>query len=528
MQQVQRGRSIRSQNRGSYKKSQKFMSTKPSVPYKSMTTIKRPRGRPRRQPNFSVVIPSFNGPQPEELESDPSAESESDEIMDDPKPQYSMVAASGLGQTDTEDVTSRDQSVELVPSFVNLTSDDDDDESSPRPHKRAKTLSETSPDPIADDSTALLRQFQARVYGPDDSTKGSIIPARSKSSPTLDDSATSAALLRQFHAHTRHSSLDSSSSDSLMGPTQRSLKPLPIRYVSPKPLPGGAPVPENPPPRDKPATIPASYLTNNTTVSHIQRQAAKATPKEQTSPFNHIQRKVSLTPHFPPSTSFNHKYSHGSAESRPQASIKPTPSQPTNSGFSQSSRIIPSSPKKRKLSPEPRSVPTQSSQTSSRTKIGFAGLARAKDITDDFAPKAPIANPAPTKASHSPTAQLLGAEDSESEDQLARVSSSDSIISEVIVVRRNPITSTDPATTAEARPQESEDGGSGDESDDSADGKTYVSKTAVPVQSAASPEKVSRSADALSQAFEIGHEDDSASESDSESDSSEVMIVRRS
>lgn len=526
------GRPIGSRNRGSYKKPQKLTSTKPSVVSKPSTSIKRARGRPRRQTNFSVVIPSFSGPQPRELESSPGAESESDEMLDNPKPQYSMVTASGLGLSDIEDVTSRDQSVELVPSlkkrslatsnaFINLSSDDNDDERSPHPTKRAKTLSETSPDPIADDSTALLRQFQARVYGPDDSAKG----RQSTTSPTLDDSA---ALLRQFHAHTRHSSLHSSSSDSLMGPTSRPHNPLPTQYISPKPLPGEASVPRSFP-RDNLARIPEPYRNNSTTVSHFRRQPAKATPQKATSPSKSIQRKVSLTPHFPPSTSFSQKSMNGSAESRPQSSIKPTLSQPSNPTFTQSSRTMPSPPKKRKLSPEPRIGPTYSSQTSSTSKIGFAGLPRAKDITDYFAPKATAAKPALIKAPHSPTMQLLGPGESESEDQLARVSSSDSISSEVIVVRQNRVTPTGQANTAEARPEESEDGSSEDEREDSSEGEIRVSNTAAS-EVTASRKRAPSSAEALSKAFEIEDDDDedSSSESDSESDSSEVMIVRRS
>lgn len=521
---------------GSHKKqADQFKSTKPSVLSVPSTGFKRGRGRPRLQKNISVVIPSFNGPQPQELESTPSAETESDDMLNNAKPQYSMIAASGLGQSDTEDVTSRDQSVELLPSskkrrlntsnaFINLSSDDNDDERSPHPAKRAKKLPETSPDPITDDSTALLRQFQARVYGP------SIIPHRhSKPSPTLDDSN---ALLRQFQTHTYPSNKGSSSSESSMGPTPRPLEPLPAHshYIPPNSLSTEAPIPAGAQPVADPAKPPASYLNNSLTVSHSpQPQPAK----NPISPPKTIQRKVSLTPHFPPSMSFSHKSSNGSAESRP------APSQSSKMTLSQSSSIMPSPLTKKKPSPIPQSAPPQSSQTSSTTnKIGFAGLPRAKDITDYFAPKATVAQTAPIKAPNSPTTQLLDPEVSESEDQLARESSaSDSTSSEVIVVGQSRVTPTNQAAAAEAKPQEqssdhdrtddesSEDDSSEDESGDEHAGKMIVSNTAAPIQSTASPRTEQSSSEALTKAFGVkGDEEDSSSDSDSES--SEVMIIR--
>lgn len=555
---VKIGRPIGSYKRGHYKKKvDRFTSTKPSVLSEPSTSIKTGPGRPPRQKNLSVVIPSFNGPQPQELESAPSAESESDEKLGAPKPQYSMVAASGLGQSDTEDVTSRDPSVELVPSikrrrldtaFINLSSDANGDERSPHPPKRARVFPESSPDPIADDSAALLRQFQARVYGPDHSAKSSTIPhQQSKPSPTLDDSS---SLLRQFRAHTHSSSLGSSSSDSLMGPTPRPLKPLPAQYVSSKPLPKEKVLPQQPPPRGDRAKVPASYLKNSITVSCSPwRPPAKTTSTRPTSPSKSIPRKVSLTPHFPPSTSFNHGPMDGSADSRPQSSLSSTsrhaPSQRSNTAFSQSSRMMPARPKKKKASPTPRIAPSQLSQTSSKSKLGFAGLAQAKDITDYFAPKATVAKTTPIPAPHSPTLQLLGPEDSESEDQLARKSSSDSISSKVVIVRQNRGTSTNKtATTAEARPQKpsssnarepidlgsSEDDSSEDESEAGHDSTTHISNPAALVQPTASSANAQSSAEALNRAFEIEDDEDSDSDSDSKSDSlsSEVMIVRPS
>lgn len=566
------GRPKGSHNRGPHKKKAYKLTLKPFVLSETSTATKKGRGRPPLQKNLSVVIPSFDGPQPQELESTPGAESESDDMLGDPKPQYSMVAASGLGQSDTEDVTSRDQSIDLVaPSkkrrldtsnaFIDLSSDANGGEGSPQPTKRAKTLPETSPDPIADDRAALLRQFQARVYGPDHSEKGSTIPHRqSKPSPTPDDST---ALVRQFHTHIRSSSLDSSSSDSLMGPTPRPLKPLPAQSVPSEPLPGKTLLPQ-----DNSAKVPASYLNNSITVSHSpRRQPAKATPAKSLSPAKSIPRRVSLTPHFPPSTSFSHiKSLGGSTASKPQPSIssasRHAPSQATNTTFSQTSRIMPSAPKKRKPSPVPGSAPSHSSQASSTSKIGFAGLQQAKDITDYFAPKATVAKETAIKALHSPASQLLDPEDSESEDQLARQSSTDSISSGVIVVRQNHVTPSSRAVTAEARPQEpshnqarsvldgAEDDSSDDESEDEHGGTTRVSNTAAPVPPTASPAKAQSSAGALNEAFDAEDDEDSDSDSDGSSDhdsdnnldhnsdnnsdnnsdslSSEVMIVRPS
>lgn len=522
------------------------------------TVTKKARGRPRRQKNLSVVIPSFGGPQPQKLESFPDAESESDELLNNPKPQYSMITASGLGQSDTEDMTSRDQSIELVPAssskkrslntssaFVDLNSDINDDERSPHPAKRAKRLSETSPDPIADDSAALLRQFQATVYGPDVSAKSSIIPHRpSKSSPTLDERA---ALLRQFHAHTRSSSHGSSSSDSLMGPTPRPHKPSPTQFIPSNPLPREVSFQTNPIPGDHSVKVPASKLNNSITISKpSQPQPAKATPNKSTS--STTQRKVSLTPHFPPSTSFRHGPTNGSAESKPpshlSSSSKHAPSQPTKTAFSKSTRTIPSPPKKRRPSPPPRSAPSQSSQASSTSKIGFAGIPQAKDITDYFAPKATTtAKTAPIQPPHSPTSQLLG--DSESEDQLARKSSSfDSLGSEIIATPWNrdphPPNAQAPPTTATAaeevgRQQEpshpqafidldsTEDDESESEDEQQHDDTALVSTNAA--SSSASSTKVQSSADALNRAFEI-EEDDEGEDSEEDSLGSEVMIVR--
>lgn len=553
---VQVGRPKGSHKRGPHeKKADKFTSTKPSFLSESSTFIKEARGQPPRQKNLSVVIPSFNGPQPQKLESTPGAETESDEVLGDPKPQYSMVIASGLGQSDTEEATSRDQSVELVSSskkrrlvtsnaFIDLDPDIDGDERSLPQTKRAKLLPETSPDPIANDSAALIRQFQARVYGPDHSAKGSTIPhQQSKPSSTLNDST---ALFRQSQAHTRSSSHGSSSSDSLMGPTPRPLKPLPAQYVPNKPLPGEETLPQRPPPGDNLATIPASYPNNCITASHFpRRQPVTTTPTKISSPSRSIQRKVSLTPHFPPGTSFSHNNSlDGSSKSTSQTSSssasRHAPSQPANTIISQSSRIMPPSPpEKRKLSPELRSAPPHSSQASSTSKIGFTGPPREKAITDYFAPKAAVAETAPTETAHSPSLQLLGPENSESEDQLARESSHDSISSEIIVVRQNRVTPTNQAGTAEARPQEassndhdridldsSEDDSSEDESEDEHHGTNRVSNTVAPVRSTASPVKMPSSAENLNRTFEI--EDDEDSDSDSDSESSEVMIVRPS
>lgn len=533
------GRPIGSLRRGPHKtKVDKF--TKPSVLSDLPAAIKKPRGRPPLQKNLSVVIPSFNGPQPQEPDSTPAPESESDGMLHNPKPQYSMIAASGLGQSDTEEVTSRDQSVELAPSskkrglntsnaYIDTSHDDDDNQRSPHPSKKAKTLPETSPDPIADDSAALLRQFQARVYGPDHSTKSNTIPhRRSKPSPTLDDST---ALLRQFHAYTHPASSDSSSSDSLMGPAPRPLKPLPTHFLPSKPLSAEAPIKRQSQPKDKPTEIPTSHLNNNMTISHLpQRQPSKSTSEISTSPSKSIQRKVGLTPHFPPSTSFSHKSLEGSAESRCHSSSRPPPSQPTNPTFSQSTKTIPVPTKDRKPSYSPKGAPAQSSRTSSTSKIGFAGIPRATNITDYFAPKTIISKTALTKSPHSPTMQLLDPAETESEDQLAREPSTDSIGSEVIIVRQNRITPNIRIPTSQQPSNDTdqtEDGISDDESEGDSEEKNRVSQ---PVQSPTTPQKVQSSAEALNKAFEIedDEEEESDSDSDSDSDSSEVMIVKSS
>ena len=544
-----------SHKRGPYqKRADKLTSTKPSVFSEPSTAIRKPRGRPPLQKNFAIVVPSFNGPQPQELESTPSAESESDDISGHPKPQYSMITASGLGQPDTEDATSRDQSVDLVTSSkkrrlvssnvsIDLSVDDHDDENderSPHPTKRAKSLPETSPDPIADDSAALLRQFQARVYGPDHSAKGSSEP-----SPTLDDST---ALLRQFHAHAHPPSLGSSSPDSLMGPTRRPLKTSQTQSIPSKALPVQELCPSRPPSSENLATL---SVSSNTISRLPPRQSAKATPTKTTSPSKSFQRKVSLTPHYPPSTSFNHNRSlNGSAETRPPPSNFPAsthaPSQATNTKFTQSSRIMPSPPKKRKLSPVPRIAPSQSSQASTTSKIGFAGLPPAKDITDYFAPKATVAKPAPIKPPNPPTLQILDPEDSGSEDQLAREPSTDSVSSDIVVVRQNRITPIYPAAAAEAISQKpsddhdqivfdnSKDGRSEDDSSsnndspDDHDNTTHIPHPTPPIQSSTSPTKSQSSAEALNKAFEMEDDEDTGSNSDSNSDSlsSEVMIIR--
>ena len=540
--------------------------TKPSILLESSTTAKRTRGRPPRQKNVAVVIPSFNGPQPQELESTPGTESENDEMLEHPKPQYSMVVASGLGQSDTDDMTSRDVSVELEPpsnkrrlgtsdASIDLNLDDNDDNKSPHPIKKAKTLPETSPDPIASDSVALLSQFQARVYGPDRPAKSSTVPHRKfKPSPTLDGST---APPRQLHEYTRPSSPDASSSDSLMGPTPRPLKPLPKQYVPSKPLSGEVSLPQRPPQKDNPAKVPASYLNKSIMASHSPHNLpTKTPPTKTTSPSKTIPRKVSLTPHFPPNASFSHsKSANSSADRKPQrsnsSSSRPAPSQSSNTTFSHTTRIMPSPPKKRKASPVPRNAPPKSSQSSATSRIGFAGIPLAEDITDYFAPRATVAKPAPApvpvEAPHSPSLQLLGPEDNESEDQLARTSSTDSLNSDIIVVRHNrltPSTAAAAAVAAEARPQESSnshdrtqlhmsddnssDDSSEDTSEDEHEDKSRVSNAAapIPVHSRADPKKAQSSAEALSKAFEIEDDDDDDSDSESDSLSSEVMVVR--
>ena len=549
-----RVRRVGSHTRDTDESANEYSSTKSSILSTTSTAIKATRGRIPRQKNISVVIPSFNGPQPKKLKTLANAESESDDILDHPKPQYSMVVASGLGQSDTEYMTSRDHSAELEPSskkrrsgmrddFIDLSPDDDDDDNDKLPHpaKKTKILPETSPDPIIDDSTALLRQFQARVYCPDPSTKGSTIPLRqSNLSSGLDDSTTPP---RQFHPHTRPSSLDTSSSDSLMGPTPRSLNPLPTQHVLPS-LPGEAPPTQRPAQRENPAKISVPYPKNSIMVSRSPRHLpTKIPPAKTTSPSKFTQKKVSLTPHFPPSTSFsNSKSSHGSAHSKPQPSIssssKHGPSQSSKTTFSQSSRTMPS-PLNPKPSPEHRSAPPNPSPSSATSRIGFAGLPHAKHITDYFAPKAAVAKAAPIKTPHPPSPQRLRPEDSESEDELARRSSTDSIGSEVIAVRQHRIAPTAQAATADARPHgpsnghdpieigspedDSSDGDSGDERNDT----VRVATAAAPVRPTASPETVRSGDRAVSEAFEIeDDDDDDDSDSGTDSVSSDVMIIR--
>ncbi len=510
------------------KKADKLTSTKLSIRSQQLNTITRGRGRPPRQNNISVVIPSFNGPQPQELESSPDPRSEGSEILDNPKPQYSMITASGLGQSETEDMTSRDQSVELVPSskkrrldtenaFIDLDPSDNDDETLSNPTKRAKTYSEASPDPIADDSIALLRQFQARVYGPDPSEKNNAIAhPQSKPNPTIDDS------------HSRPSRPGSSSSDSLMGPIPRSLKPLPSQNVPSKPRPQVASSSQHSP-RAIPTRIPAAYLHNSITAPHpLERHPAKTTPTKPTPPPKSIARKVSLTPHFPPSTSFSHGKSKHSARKRTPY----PPSRPSQPAFSPSSRTATSPPRKKIPSPTPR-TPSQSSQASTTSRIGFAGLPPATHITDYFAPKPAIANPPPSNP-HQSLSELLGlgdsennddsASDSDSEDHLARNPSTDSIRSEPLVVRpKRPPPTNQPATATPQQPSTPHDPiDIGSSEDDSSDDEPQHHHEATVI-----PPRTQSSADALKKAFEIDDDDgDTDTDTDSDSFGSEVMIVK--
>lgn len=572
--------------KGTFRKNaDKLTSTKVSVSSEPSAAIKRARGRPPRQKNLSVVIPSFNGPQPQELKRITSEQSDSDKMLDNnPKPQYSMLIASGLGQSDTEDATARDQSVELVPSLkkrdldtansiIDLTHNDDDNERLSDRTKRAKTVSEMSPDPIAGDSIALLRQFQARVYGPDHSENGSGIPnQQSKPRSNLNDSS---ALHQQFQTQSRPSSPESSSSDSStdssMGPTPRPLKSLPAQSIPSKPLPEEASFPQRPSPKDVPIKITAPHLNNSIKVSHSsQRKPVKPAPTKPNTPSKSIPRKISLTPHFPPSSVFsegssvNRSAKNRSLPSIPSATRHVAP-QPTNKKIPQSSRIMPSPPKKRKPSPAPQSAPSQPSQASSASRIGFAGIPPAKDTTDYFAPKATVAKKPPSKPRHSPTMQLLGPKDrdrdseseNESEDQLAgepSTSTNHSISSEVIVVRQNLIHPTPHTTTATAASQSqnpstdhitfdlanssSSSSSSDDLEDDSSaseqNAPPHISPTIAPVHPTTSSTtrdnatKAQSSAEALRDAFEIDDDEDGDGDSESESDSlsSEVMVVR--
>lgn len=536
--------------KGSFRKNAvKLTSTKPSVLVEPSITIKKPRGRPPRQKNLSIVIPAFNGPQPQHLESNPGTQSEDEEMLDYPKPQYSMLAASGLGQTDSEDLTSRDPSVELMPSLkkrrlntenasIDPSLDDHDDNRSLIQTKRAKAFSDMSPDPIADDSIALLRQFQARVYGPDHSEKGNRIPHRQcKPSLTNEDS----------RFYTPRSSLDSSSSDLLMGQIPSRLELLPTGNVRSKLLPGEK-IPQIPLGNIS-TQAPASHLHNSITASHYPRHhRVDISPTKSTSPSKSIRRKLSLTPHFPPSMSSSRDRSNNdsgeSGRSQPSVPLasRHIPQQPTKP---QPSTIRPSITKKRNPSPQRRKPPSQPSQAlSSTSKLGFAGVPRAKHITDYFAPKpTPAAsNPPPTaQPRHSPSSQLLGPTDSnnresDSEDQLARDpspspsssadSDSDSISSEVMVARPpNRISTTQAARPQEEPPSnhhnrepetETETGSSEDDDDD-------VTSTAPALRSTTTTLRVQSHA---AEPFDRDRDGEGDSESDSESLSSEVMIVR--
>ena len=540
--------------------------------------IRKPRGRPPRQRNLSVVVPAFNGPQPQNVESTPDTQSESDEVLDNPKPQYSMITASGLGQSDTEDQTSRDQSVELGPSskrrrldagnaFVDPSLDDNNAGRSSSQNHGTELFSDMSPDPIANDSTALLRQFQARVYGPNHSEKSHNIPHRqSKSSLTFDDS----------HFYTPRSSLGSLSSDSLMGHNPRHLTSLPKETT-----------PSNPPQEKVPSQVPqgnistkvsTSFFENSTIMSHSpHHQPANTPPKKSTSPVKSVRRKFSFTPHFPPSASFSHSRSiKRSAERRPKPSLPPTsrhippqpPPQPTRSTLLQSSSTQVPLPKRRKLSPETQRAPSQSSQsqTSSTTRLGFAGLPRAKSITDYFAPKAPAPIPSPPlKPRHSPSSQLLGSaaaadstrdSDSDSEDQLAREpsssdsdteSDSDSLNSEILIIHRNDPTTrptvTEPkpqnfssSTHTHSDPHDSETQSSDSDSENN-DAPSHISNTAAspirqPTTNPITTTKQHLTTASLDTAFDLDDDDedddDGETESDSDSRNSEVMIIRSS
>ena len=534
------------------------------------TVIKKPRGRPPRQRNLSVVIPTFNGPQPQNVQSTPGTQSESDEILNTPKPQYSMIAASGLAQSDTEDQTSRDQSVELGPSSKrrrldkgNASTDpslnDNNTGRSLSQNNGTELFSDMSPDPIADDSTALLRQFQARVYGHNHSEKSHGISHRqSKSSLTFDDS----------HFYTPRSSLGSSSPDSLMGHKQSRLISLPKVNTPPKPSREEESL--QLPPEKIPTKIPTSFSENSNIMSYSPHQPANTPPNKSTSPAQSIRRKISLTPHFPPNMSFSQSRSmKHSAERRPKPSPPPAsrhmPPQPTRTNLLQSSSTQRPLPKKRKLPPTIRRAPSQSShsQTLSTSKLGFAGLPRAKSITDYFARKARIPNPPPPiKPRHSPSSQLLGSAaadsnyDSDSEDQLAREpssdrdsesdnesdseSDSDSRNSEVMIIRQNPTTQTTntekPSSNSHTPSDldESEDQSSASESEPN-DAAPHISNAAAsPIQQPTTilTTKTNRTTESLTTGFELDSDDDDEdegeTESDSDSRSSEVMIIRPS
>ena len=526
-----------------------------------LAVSRKPRGRPPRQRNISVVIPAFDGPQPQNVESTPGTQSESDEILENPKPQYSMIAASGLGQSDTEDQTSRDQSVELGPSskrrrldttnaFVDPSPDDNNAGRSFGQNHKAELFSDMSPDPIADDSTALLQQFQARVYGPNHSEKSHKIPHRqSKSSLTFDDN----------HFFTPRSSLGSSSSDSLMGHNPPCLKPLP-KETTPSNPPQEEVSPQLPP-GNMPTKISTSNSENSIAMSYPpHHQTANTPPKKSISPAKSTRRRISLTPHFPPSVSLSHsRPMKHSAERRPKPSPPPAsrhiPPQPTRTALPQSASTQLPLPKKRKLSPNPRRAPSQSShsQTASTSKLGFAGLPRAKSIKDYFAPKAPVPNPPPpVKPRHSPSSQLLGSaaansnhnsdSDSDSEDQLARQpspdsdSDSDSRTSEILIIHRNPTSQT---TKIESKPQDPSSSTPTPSDLDSSETQNSDSDAAPPISNTATAPihqaTVPTTKRSLSAAFELDDDDDdddddeeSETESDSDSRSSEVMILRPS
>lgn len=385
---------------------------------------------------LSVAVPSFNGPQPIQVESSTREGSLSESCATStlpPKPQYSMVIASGLVPSDDEPVTSttisesREHSPELepiakrrrlaaIPAFVDLFNLD---ESTPQQaRENGHNDSDTSPDPIASDSAALLRRFQAKSY--------------------------------------RKSRPESSSSESLMARASRPaqtpyvriplVKHHPLKAVL---LPTFPPVINNP-------SITSAY--------HTQNGEKKTTRIKATVPIT-TPRKYSLRPRC---------NLDGPAES--QSQLSPQTATP------RALEASPSSAKTSKRSPEPESsASTASCQYAipSPSKPSHPPSAPVNSGAKHFAHKAsPPKASTPKASSHkaqqrSPAAQPIDLTNSPSEDHRAKEPSPDSLGSEVLVVRKGRVTPTHKEkATHQARGDAIGPGSADDDSSDSSDGES--------------------------------------------------------
>ena len=512
----------------------------PSTP--GLINGKRPRGRPRKN---TVSAPSFNGPQPTLEVTRPTStvldrssvisDSESSsEVESTPRrPQYSMVAASGLAPPETsEEETSREvsmsrtQTPDLQPSPKRRKVDSSALRyPAPTSTPIVRIPLDVSPTPIsqpkqtpAKSSVVDLTQDDTDVEEVETikpQPRSNVGLYNSTPTPGIDEERE--ALLRQFQSHdNRRSSPASSSSDSLMSRTITVERAEKLPPLSAQPTQKPLTPTRNPTPVNE-----RLGLTKDSSPPNISG-GDSTSPLQRTPPSTTKSRRVSLAPHSPHEKSFSQS-SYSSTDIRPVSSASTSTKKPTQP-------IIPmSSPSKRKHSPaptesrNPKSKPFKTTQSSP-----LKPLQPTNDITAYFRPKyTPTKPPQPGEPDSDD-------EEEESENSIVHDSSPDSLSPQILQVQRDSPTPRQATRGGQHDPNKQLTGTrpppEQDVDDDNDESINLISKNVPHAQT--TPER--RTMDDIEMMGQqhklrgdLGDDEDSTYE-DSESDSlsSEVLVVR--